>query len=78
MPQLCRAVGEQGDPGADIRYRKCVGYHCGLCFLRGQEVDDGVAVVGSTGATDFMKLGVQQLVQSRTIAPDSWVVEFDF
>ena len=39
--------------------------------------DDGGAIVGATGATHFMEVRVQQLLQPLAAAPNTRVMEFD-
>ena len=47
-------------------------------ILRGQERDDRRSVVLDARTTDFMKLGVKQLLQASFIAANPRVMEFHF
>ncbi len=76
--ELCGAIGEKGNPRPQFRDCKIFRHHCGLSLLLDQEVDDGFSVVCPTGATDLVKLRVEQLIQPITTAPNAGVVELDF
>jgi hypothetical protein len=49
-----------------------------MYILRGQKGDNCPSVVLIAGTTDFMEVGVKQLLESVSIAANTRVMEFDF
>jgi len=73
-----RAVSEECHIRAGLQNRKRTGDDYRMRILRGQERDDRRSVVLDARTTDFMKLGVKQLLQASFIAANPRVMEFHF
>ena len=77
-PALRRAAVEQCRFRRQAFHAEALRYHRRQVRMRGQEVDNGAAVVATTGSTHFVEFRMQEVLRTLARQAQARVMEFDF